>query len=109
MEGNVGRTRTTGNYGNRGNAGMSDIGELEFAPSYRKKTRVTQRVIVPDGQDRVTAPPMSRTGFERLRAEARIDIGGGWYVTRAQCFWDERHETISVMPGLGRLLGPRER
>lgn len=66
---------------------------------------VTQRVIIPGGTDRTTSPPISRTTFGRMSGRARIPLGKSAWVLRAECFWDEKAETISVFPRLGGRYG----
>ncbi len=65
---------------------------------------LTQRVIIPGGVDRVTCPVISRQAFERMSWGRKIWLGREQFVFRGECFWDSRHDTISLLPGLETVV-----
>jgi hypothetical protein len=79
----------------------------EAPPLRRKEKKITQRLIVPGGQDRVISPPMSQTAFARLRGSSEIWFDrsrSDGFVTKSECFWDEREQTISLWPEVAREI-----
>lgn len=78
--------------------------DSEIKEDRLKSKFISQRIIVPGGLDRVTSPPLSRTAFERSPPGRLIPVGGGKSIRKGDCFWDERHDTISVHPELGHII-----